>query len=87
MYALLIQLIQLPDKIQDFLHDLPNSASKPAVLTHCKRELMQACWGMILDDDEFLEAYIHGVVVECADGIMRRLYPRIFTYSADYPEK
>jgi hypothetical protein len=47
---------------------------------------MQACWALMLDDD-FLEAYVHGIVVECGDGITRRLYPRIFTYSADYPEK
>lgn len=38
-------------------------------------------------DDEFLEAYQHGIVVVCCDGIKRRFYPRIFTYSADYPEK
>jgi len=38
-------------------------------------------------DDKFLEAYNHGVIVKCADGIVRRIFPRIFTYSADYPEK
>jgi hypothetical protein len=35
---------------------------------------MQEVWQQLLDDD-FLEAYQHGI------------YPRIFTYSADYPEK
>jgi hypothetical protein len=25
--------------------------------------------------------------VRCHDGVERRIYPRIFTYSADYPEK
>lgn len=34
-----------------------------------------------------MEAYIHGIVLLCADGIARRVFPRIFTYSADYPEK
>jgi hypothetical protein len=38
-------------------------------------------------DDEFLAAYQHGLVLKCADGIVRRVYLRIFTYSADYPEK
>ncbi|KAF9227536.1 hypothetical protein BS17DRAFT_793237 [Gyrodon lividus] len=38
-------------------------------------------------NDEFVEAYKHGIVLSCCDGIKRRLYPRIFTYSADYPEK
>ncbi len=35
----------------------------------------------------FLKAYEHGVVIACCDGITRRFYPRIFAYSADYPEK
>lgn len=34
-----------------------------------------------------MHAYRHGIIVLCADGIVRRLYPRFFTYSADYPEK
>jgi hypothetical protein len=36
---------------------------------------------------DFIHAYKHGMVVNCKDGIRRRIYPRIFTYSADYPEK
>lgn len=47
---------------------------------------MQKIWTLLLDD-EFLEAYHHGILVECADGIIRRLFPRFLTYSADYPEK
>lgn len=38
-------------------------------------------------DAEFIAAYCHGIVVTCYDGIQRRFYPRILTYSADYPEK
>ncbi|KZS91947.1 hypothetical protein SISNIDRAFT_413425, partial [Sistotremastrum niveocremeum HHB9708] len=57
-----------------------------ALLTHCRRELFQASWEVLLDD-EFIEAYQHGIVIKCADGITRRIYPRIITYSADYPEK
>lgn len=38
-------------------------------------------------DDEFIEAYRHGIVVLCPDGVNRRVFPRLFTYSADYPEK
>jgi Plavaka transposase len=41
----------------------------------------------LLLDEEFMEAYRHGIVLRCADGILRRVFPRIFTYSADYPEK
>lgn len=57
-----------------------------AFLTHCHRELLHGQWKILLDD-EFLEAYQHGIVIECCDGIRRRFYFRIFTYSADYPEK
>ena len=31
--------------------------------------------------------YVHGIVIKCCDGVLRRFYPRLFTYSADYPEK
>lgn len=60
----------------------PNSA----FMAHCHREIYHAQWEIILDD-EFLEAYTHGIVIDCCDGIRRRFYPRIFTYSADYREK
>lgn len=58
----------------------------PALLTHCQRELFHEQWRHILDDD-FIDAYCHGIVVKCYDGEERRFYPRILTYSADYPEK
>ncbi len=55
-------------------------------MTHCHREFIHAQWKELLDD-EFLEAYEHGVVIECCDGVKRRFYIRIFAYMADYPEK
>ncbi|KAI0308839.1 hypothetical protein OF83DRAFT_1072926 [Amylostereum chailletii] len=77
---------KLPTDFQDIYtreHGIPASA---AVLTHCKRELFHAIW-MLLLDEEFMHAYHHGVVVMCGNGIVRRIFPRFFTYSADYPEK
>lgn len=56
------------------------------MLAHLRRELMHEVWGKLLDD-EFVHAWEHGKVIKCADGITRRVYPRIATYSADYPEK
>jgi Plavaka transposase len=47
---------------------------------------MHQVWRQLLDDD-FIAAYRHGIVLRCIDGVLRRVYPRIFTYSADYPEK
>jgi len=59
--------------------------SKP-VQTHCKRELMHAVWELLLDDD-FMKAYEEGLIITCGDGVTRKVFPRLFTYSADYPEK
>lgn len=61
-------------------------AASGNTITHLKRELVQKVWELLLDD-EFMEAYEHGIVITCADGIIRRVFPRFFTYSADYPEK
>ena len=57
-----------------------------AVLKFCKRELMNQIWHLLLDAD-FIEAYAHGMLIKCGDGVTRRVFPRILTYSADYPEK
>ena len=55
-------------------------------MAHCHREMYHGQWAIILDD-EFLEAYKHGMAIKGCDGVWRRFYPRIFTYSADYKEK
>lgn len=47
---------------------------------------MHAVWDFLFDDN-FIHAYKYGMVIMCADGIERQVYPRLFTYSADYPEK
>lgn len=57
-----------------------------AVLRFCKHELMQAI-RLLLLDDEFVQAYVHGFLVKCGDGVLCRVFPRILVYSADYPEK
>jgi hypothetical protein len=83
---LLWTILQLPDWIQDMYKGIYGSAVKSDVLTFLKRELVHAIWCLLLNED-FINAYIFGVIVLCADGIERRLFPRFFTYSADYPEK
>ena len=47
---------------------------------------MHAVWKHLIDD-AFIHAMKYGIVIKCRDGVERRVYPRIFTYSADYPEK
>ncbi|KIJ40567.1 hypothetical protein M422DRAFT_256540 [Sphaerobolus stellatus SS14] len=34
-----------------------------------------------------IATYREGIVIKCVDGVTRRVYLRLFTYSADYPEK
>lgn len=79
----------LPDSFHDFASSFCDKwgTQKKGILTHCRRELMHGVWRILLDED-FIHAYKYGMVVKCAlDGIERRVYPRFFTYSADYPEK
>ncbi|KIK34655.1 hypothetical protein CY34DRAFT_97579 [Suillus luteus UH-Slu-Lm8-n1] len=78
---------KLPDAFKDFAgaHTKGKGVGREC-MTHCHRELFQAQWRILLDH-EFLEAYEHGIIILCCDSIKRRFYPRIFTYSADYPEK
>ena len=53
---------------------------------HLNREFFHAQWAVILDDD-LVNAISEGVVIQCSDGVERRFFIRIFTYSADQPEK
>ena len=78
----------LPDSFKDFAASFCSKwgTQQKDLMTHCRRELMHGVWKFLLDAD-FIHAYKYGMVVKCADGIERRVYPRFFTYSADYPEK
>jgi hypothetical protein len=82
----LTRMHQLPNAFKDFASVHVGGGPTNAFFTHCRREAFHAQWALLLDDD-FVSAYKHGIVVGCVDGVMRRFYPRIFTYSADYPEK
>lgn len=55
-------------------------------MAHLNREVFHAQWVIMLDD-ELIKAIIEGIVIVCSDGELRRFFIRIFTYSADYPEK
>ena len=46
---------------------------------------MQAIW--LLIDNDFMHTYEFGIVIEFLDGVQHQVFPRFFTYSADYPEK
>ncbi|KAN0088931.1 hypothetical protein V8E55_005988 [Tylopilus felleus] len=76
----------LPDDFQDKYSKAFDHRSSNDVYTHCKCELMQSIWRLLLNE-EFVQAYHFGLIVECADKTVRRIFPQIYTYSADYPEK
>ena len=78
---------QLPDRIQEKIKNAIGKAASKPLLTHCRREIFQAAWLILIQDPEFLDAYVNGMIVDCIDGVRRRVFPRFFTYSADYPEK
>jgi hypothetical protein len=85
--CLVNEVPQLPDSFKDFAaQHTGRSGPNKVFMAHCHREAFHAQWTTLLDD-EFIEAYTHGIVIKCCDGITRRFYPRLFTYSADYPEK
>ncbi|KAF8748110.1 hypothetical protein RHS01_11061 [Rhizoctonia solani] len=45
-----------------------------SLITHLRRELMHEVWAHLLDD-EFLYAWNNGIVIKCADGIERQVFP------------
>ena len=78
---------QLPDEFKDFVGPYVGAGGHTdSFLRYCLSEVFHAQWALILDND-FVSTYKHGIVVECLDQVMQRFYPRIFTYSVDYPEK
>jgi hypothetical protein len=38
-------------------------------------------------DESFVNAYKDGILITCGNGVKRRIFPRVLTYAADYPEK
>ena len=56
------------------------------VLRFPKVNLMQKIWLLLLDE-VFVDAYAHRTLITCGDQVKCRVFPRIFTYAADYPEK
>ncbi|TFK16819.1 hypothetical protein FA15DRAFT_606329 [Coprinopsis marcescibilis] len=77
----------ISDEFNDYLKTRSGGRLPPDhFFAYCHREIYHEQWKIILSD-ELLHAMEHGIVLMCYDGVRRRFYPRIFTYSADYPEK
>ena len=69
-YILIINL-QLPDSFKDFASSQTAGCHAPtaAFTMHCAQELMHEQWKILLDND-FLEAWKHGIVIMCPDGLL-----------------
>ena len=78
--------IQLPDNVQNFIRTSMDMHATDALMTHCHREIYHAALAQLLDE-EFVAAWERGVVMDCYDGVRCCIFPWIFTWSADYPEK
>ena len=78
--------MQLDDKVQDHYKIQFGKPATAAVLKQLRKDLFHAIWTFLLDDD-FIDAYVHGLVAKLVDGIQRLSFPRFFIYSMDYPEK
>ncbi|KAF8067028.1 hypothetical protein FPV67DRAFT_1562486 [Lyophyllum atratum] len=78
---------KLPSSFKDFATAYAGRKGPTKdLMAYCHREVFHAQWKILLDED-FVNAWEHGILISCSDGVTRRIYPRIFTYSADYPEK
>ncbi|EJF60787.1 hypothetical protein DICSQDRAFT_147740 [Dichomitus squalens LYAD-421 SS1] len=76
----------IPANLLRYYEETFGVPASAAVIRLLKYDLMQKVWLLLLDA-EFMYAFTHGVIVVCGDGITRRVFPRIFLYCADYPEK
>ncbi|KAF9538744.1 hypothetical protein CPC08DRAFT_738832 [Agrocybe pediades] len=77
---------KLDDRIQDFYQEHFQKPATKDTLTHLRRELMQAVWELILDEDT-VNAYAYGEKFRLYDEVDHALYLRFLFYSMDYPEK
>ena len=77
---------QLDNKIQEYYKAQFGEPATSAILKQLKKDLFHAVWKFLMDD-EFIHAYVHGLITKLSDGIQRLSIPRFFTYSMDYPEK
>ena len=67
--------MKLPDAFKAFATEhIGGKGPTSMFIAHCHREMFHTQWAIILDD-EFIEAYEHGIPIECCDGIRRRFYP------------
>ena len=85
--CIVMNMIQLPNSFCDWYQDTFGVVLSEATITHCKRELIQALWLLILSAPGFVEAYQQGIFIRFADQVIHCVFPQFFAYMANYPEK
>ncbi|KAF9643157.1 hypothetical protein BDM02DRAFT_3104798 [Thelephora ganbajun] len=77
----------LPDSFSNWYWETFGTVPSEATITHCKQELIQALWLLILSAPDFVQVYQYGIFICFADQVIHHVFPRFFAYMADYPEK
>ncbi|KAG7093514.1 hypothetical protein E1B28_007188 [Marasmius oreades] len=83
----LVYVPKFPDSFQAKYEQLVGKTATTDVLRYCKHELIHLVWSLLLNNPRFVDVYLNGMLEHCADRILRLLFPRLFTHSADYIEK
>ena len=86
LFKLLLTILQISDWIHNIYKEIYGAVANSDALTFLKPELIHTIWCLLINED-FINAYIFGIIVLCADSIERCLFPQFFTYLAHYPEK
>lgn len=76
----------MPDSFADEYEAIYNVPPSAEVIRFCRRELFCQIW-LLLMNEKFMKAYVNGILADGGDGVKRRYFLRLFTYSADYMEK
>ena len=78
---------QLPAAFKDYLTER-NKGVLPSkeLVKYCSKVLFHQQWSILLDK-QLVDAMKDGLVMGGPDGERHCFYPRVFTYSADYPER
>uniref|UniRef100_A0A0W0F6L2 Uncharacterized protein n=1 Tax=Moniliophthora roreri TaxID=221103 RepID=A0A0W0F6L2_MONRR len=79
-------LPHLPDLIKDVYRAHYGQAPLEETQRFLNREVIQKAWGELLDE-EFVEAFMNGLMLECADMEEHLGLLTLFCHSGDYPEK
>ncbi|KAF5343015.1 hypothetical protein D9757_014587 [Collybiopsis confluens] len=77
---------KLPDDFKAWYLSQYGCTPADKILTFMRREIPHAIYAKLFDE-EFMKAYRDGIILTCGNNLTYCMFPRLFTWSADYPEK